>query len=53
MLLSHMWALHSSLMNSRHKRRMRSVEPSGDIRQGIILLISIPYNRFLFLRVIN
>lgn len=32
---------------------MVSVEHSGDIMQGITLLISVPDNRFLFWRVVN
>ena len=32
---------------------MKSVEHSGDIMQGITLLISVPDNRFLFRRVVN
>jgi hypothetical protein len=40
-------------MDSGHDRRMVSVEHSGDIMQGIPLLISVPDNRFLFWRVVN
>lgn len=45
--------LSTSLVDSGHDRRMISVEHSGDIMQGITLLISVPDNRFLFWRVVN
>lgn len=42
-----------SLVDSGHDRRMISVEHSGDIMQGITLLIPVPDNRFLFWCVVN
>lgn len=45
--------ISTSLVDSGHNRRMISVEHSGDILQGITLLISVPDNRFLIWRVVN
>lgn len=45
--------ISASLMDSGHDRRMVSIEHSGDIKQGIPLLISVPDNRFLFWRAVN
>ncbi|ADM97973.1 hypothetical protein Dda3937_04535 [Dickeya dadantii 3937] len=46
-------AIPTSLVDSRHDGRMISVEHSGDIMQGITLLIPVPDNRFLFWHVVN
>ena len=45
--------ISTSLVDSGHNRRMISLEHSGDIMQGITLLIPVPDNRFLFWRVVN
>ena len=44
MPLSDRRAVSTSLVDSGHNRRMISVEHSGDIMQGITLLISVPDN---------
>lgn len=53
MPLSDRGAVSISLVDSGHNRRMISVEHSGDIMQGITLLISVPDNRLLLWRVVN
>ena len=45
--------LDTSLVDSKHNRRMISVEHSGIIMQGITLLISVPDNRLLFWCVVD
>ncbi len=53
MSLSKRESKSTSVENSRHNRRIISVERSVDIVQVVTSLISVPDKRFLFLNVVN